>query len=295
MTSPLGWHGFGSSKTDASAVLMLHGFMGSGADWLPVAKAVGTRGRRYLCPDLPGHGVVQHLLDGADASIKEVAASLVAGLEQRGIGPCALAGYSMGGRLALYLVIHFPARFTRLVLLSASPGIEDPDERRERRTQDKQLALHLRQFHSARETGEASIEPAHPEASEPSWDGDFHGFLKRWYGQPIFESLVERPELVDEILERRSRNNPRALAASLHGLGTGIQPSLWHRLSSVKIPVLLVTGARDAKFTAIAEAMQAGLSGARHEVMEGCGHCPHEEAPGQFASVLGAFLNEVEE
>ena len=201
----------------------------------------------------------------------------------------------MGGRLALYLAIHFPARFTRLVLVSASPGIENPDERRARRTQDKQLALHLRQFHNARETGDASIEPVRPEASEPSWDGDFHGFLKRWYEQPIFESLADRPELLDEILERRGRNNPRALAASLHGLGTGIQPSLWHRLPAVKMPVLLVTGARDAKFTAIAETMLKNLPAARHEVMEGCGHCPHEEAPGQFASLLGTFLNEVEE
>jgi len=292
MTSPLGWHGFGSSKADASAVLMLHGFMGSGADWLPVAKAAGTRRRRYLCPDLPGHGVVQHLLDGADAPMKEVAASLVAGLERRGIGPCALAGYSMGGRLALYLAIHFPARFTRLVLLSASPGIADPDERRERRLRDKQLALHLRQFHSARETGDASIEPAHPENYEPSWDGNFHAFLRRWYMQPMFESLLERPELLDEILQRRGGNNPKALAASLHGLGTGMQPSLWHRLGSVKVPVLLVSGERDAKFTAIAQAMREELSGARHEVIEGCGHCPHEEVPGQFASLLDSFLNE---
>ena len=92
MTTPLGWHCFGSSKVGASAVLMLHGFMGSAADWLPVAKAVGTRGRRYLCPDLPGHGGVQDLQEGADASVKEVAVSLLAGLKQRGIGPCALAG-----------------------------------------------------------------------------------------------------------------------------------------------------------------------------------------------------------
>lgn len=294
MTTPLGWHGFGSSKADASTVLMLHGFMGSGADWVPVVKAAGTRGRRYLCPDLPGHGAVPHLLEGADANIKEVAASLVAGLEARRMGHCALVGYSMGGRLALYLALRYPGRFTRLALVSASPGIEDPAERRERRLQDKQLALHLRQFRGEGEREDASIAPARPEDSEPSWDADFLAFLRRWYAQPMFESLQERPELLEKMIERRSRNHPRALAASLLGMGTGAQPSLWNRLPALKKPVLLVTGVRDPKFTGIAQAMSARLPRARHEIMPGCGHCPHDEAPAPFAQTLSAFLNEPE-
>ena len=291
MTTPLGWHCFGSSKESVPSVLLLHGFLGSAADWLPLAKTMGTRTRRYVCPDLPGHGTVQHILDGADAGMAEVAAAVVDVLKKRRIGPCSLAGYSMGGRLALYLAAHYPDRFTHLVLISASPGIEGAEARRKRRMEDKQLALHLKQFHQAWEAPECVVNPRHPEHSEPSWDMDFASFLKRWYAQPLFDSLQEKPEVLDRILERRSQNHPRALAASLVGLGTGAQPSLWNRLESVKIPVLLVTGGRDEKFNGIAAAMKARLPRAQHQVMDNCSHCPQEEEPVHFVSILKAFLD----
>lgn len=295
MTIPLGWHCFGSSRESVSSVLMLHGFLGSATDWLPLTKAIGVRGRRYVCPDLPGHGTVQHILDGSDTGMAEVAAALIEGLDTRGIGPCALVGYSMGGRLALYLALHYPDRFTRLALVSASPGIEEGEARKKRRLEDKQLALHLRQFRYAWESSDCAVNPKHPEHSEPAWDADFPSFLRRWYSQALFESLRERLDLLEEMLDRRGRNHPRALASSLIGLGTGAQPSLWRRLGSLKIPVLLVTGERDEKFTGIAADMKSRLARVRHEVMTGCSHCPHEEEPLRFALLLKTFLNGEEE
>ena len=54
---------------------------------------------------------------------------------------------------------------------------------------------------------------------------------------------------------------------------------LWERLGELTIPVTLVTGERDEKFHAIAEAMRARLPDARHVVVPGAGHAPQLEAP----------------
>jgi pimeloyl-ACP methyl ester carboxylesterase len=109
------------------AVLFLHGFMGSGADWAAVISALDER---FYCvaPDLPGHGrslgltPQAYTINGAAKMLREL-------LDGLGISRAALAGYSMGGRLALYLALRHPEECPGLFLESASPGIEDAAER----------------------------------------------------------------------------------------------------------------------------------------------------------------------
>jgi 2-succinyl-6-hydroxy-2,4-cyclohexadiene-1-carboxylate synthase len=273
LSTPQRWHEFTPAPADAPAVLLLHGFMGCGADWKFAAHSL-CPGYRCLCPDLPGHGAAASESENAGANMEETAAMLLRGLEEHGVGTCALAGYSMGGRVALYLAVQYPERFTCLMLESASPGIADPEARLERRRQDEERALKL---------------------SRISQDGpDFREFLRAWYEQPLFGALRNRPALLEERIARRLHTNPRALAASLRGLGTGLQPSLWEQLSSVKIPVLLITGGEDSKFCAIAASMAALLPRVRHEVIQDCGHCAHEEDPERFAEIFRRFLQETD-
>ncbi len=271
MTTPHHWHEFGPAPANAPVVLMLHGFMGSGMDWAPVARILGPA-YRCLCPDLPGHGAAASESENAGANMEETAAILVRGLDDLGVETCTLAGYSMGGRVALYLAVQYPERFTRLMLESASPGIAGPEVRLERRRQDEERALKL-----------ARLSPGGP---------DFHAFLRAWYEQPLFGTLRDRPALLEERIARRLHNDPRALAASLRGLGTGSQPGLWEQLPFVIIPVLLITGGEDLKFGAIAACMKALLPHARHEMVQGCGHSVHDEAPEPFTGICRRFLRE---
>ena len=72
----------------------------------------------------------QHLLP-------EIAEAIVSGLDARGVKQCGLVGYSMGGRLALYLAGRHPRRFSCLVLESASPGLRTQEDRQKRQKQDE--------------------------------------------------------------------------------------------------------------------------------------------------------------
>jgi len=222
-----------------------------------------------LCPDLPGHGVYPA---NAGATLEETAVMLLRGLDRHGVECCGLTGYSMGGRIALYLSVHYPKRFSCLILESASPGIADSAARLERRRQDEALARKLSGLYQD--------------------ELEFYAFLVAWHRQPLFNTLAKKSELLQRRIARMRHNDSRALAAALRGLGTGSQPSLWECLSAIHVPVLLITGAHDQKFTAIAEAMATTLPRARHEQFQECSHCVHEEAPERFAETALRFLHE---
>jgi 2-succinyl-6-hydroxy-2,4-cyclohexadiene-1-carboxylate synthase len=89
---------------------------------------------------------------------------------------------------------------------------------------------------------------------------------------------------------RRLRNDPRALAACLRGLGTGAQPSFWDRLTEVRAPALLLTGEEDAKFTDIARGMAAALPECLHVGVPSAGHAVHLEAPDAWLEAVNAWL-----
>src|SRR3954462_11129169 len=101
-------------------LILLHGFTQTRQSWRRTATALGSR-YRALVPDLPGHGQAALRTPSFDAVTAYV----------RALGPdrFTLAGYSMGGRLALPAALHLQPRVERLILVGASPGLADRAER----------------------------------------------------------------------------------------------------------------------------------------------------------------------
>ena len=205
-------------------------------------RALGGR-YRALAPDL-GAGPWEAELDRLEALAP---AELV------------LAGYSMGGRLALALALRDPGRVRRLVLVSASPGLADPGERAARREADAALARR--------------IEAIGAEA-----------FAREWRGQALFAG--QAPEVSAAAHADRLRRSAAEHAAQLRGLGTGVMPPLWDRLGELAMPVTLVVGERDPKFRAIAERMRARLPRGELRVLPGAGHAAHLEVPAAVAEAI---------
>jgi 2-succinyl-6-hydroxy-2,4-cyclohexadiene-1-carboxylate synthase len=114
------------------SLMLLHGFTHTGASWNRVRAELSER-YRPIALDIRGHGT---------ASAREPVdlGSVLDDLRTAGPGRFALAGYSMGGRIALHAALVMPERITRLVLIGASPGLRTPSERKERRRADEALA-----------------------------------------------------------------------------------------------------------------------------------------------------------
>ena len=124
------------------SLLLLHGFMGCMADW---HKIIAELCEAFYCiaVDLPGHGKSVNFARNRRWGTGETAEAIIDTLQQRHIQHTHLLGYSMGGRLALYLAIHFPQFFDKVLLESASPGLMTSAEQQARVHQDQLIANRL--------------------------------------------------------------------------------------------------------------------------------------------------------
>ncbi|MCW3066184.1 MAG: alpha/beta hydrolase fold protein, partial [Solirubrobacterales bacterium] len=113
-------------------IVLLHGFTHTGASWAPTATALAERYTSFA-PDLRGHGAAA---GRRPVELDAVIADVVDAAPDR----FALGGYSMGGRIALHLALAHPGRVTRLALIGATAGLEDPVARAERRRADEAWA-----------------------------------------------------------------------------------------------------------------------------------------------------------
>jgi 2-succinyl-6-hydroxy-2,4-cyclohexadiene-1-carboxylate synthase len=238
------------------SVVLLHGFGGTRRAWDQVVALLDPERYRPLALDLPGHGAA------ADSEPPITFASCVAAVLEAAPERFVLAGYSLGGRVALHVALHValaaPERVARLVLVSSTAGIEDERQRAERRLADHALADELEH-------------------------GSYDELIERWRAQPLF--AADPPDVVALATEDQRRNRPAALAEVLRGLGTGEMAPLWSRLGELTMPVTVLAGERDQKFRALGERMVGALPDARMVVVAG-GHVLALENPGAVASAL---------
>ena len=240
-----------SGMSEAPAVVLLHGFTNSGASWQPVISGLGQRYRAFA-PDIRGHASAS---ETTPVTLEAVLEDLARFDEPR----FTLVGYSQGGRIALHAALAMPRRIERLVLIGASPGLEDEAERADRRAADERLAEQIETL---------SIEE----------------FATIWAQTPVLGGLDA--ETAAAAHADRVRSTPHGLAAALRGLGTGALPSLWERLRELSVPVTLICGGRDAKFTGLARQMAALIPRAEVVIVPGAGHAVHLERPDAVVAEL---------
>ena len=235
-------------------LVLVHGFTQTGRSWSAIADDL-ARDHEVVLVDVPGHG-------GSSQACGDLPSRAHA-LGEAG-GDAVYVGYSMGGRLCLQLALDEPERVVGLVLLGATAGIADAAERAARRAADEALAADLER------------------------DG-LEVFLERWLALPLFAGLSPDVAGVDD----RRRNTVSGLAASLRLAGTGSQADLWGRVERLDVPVLVLAGERDAKFTGIGRELAATIGeNARFEAVADAGHAAHLERPEAFLRVLRRWLTE---
>jgi 2-succinyl-6-hydroxy-2,4-cyclohexadiene-1-carboxylate synthase len=261
-------HYYHCGRPSQPRLVFFHGFMGSGYDW---KEMITYFSRQYYCiaPDLPGHG--KTVVDPPDLipDWKSLALTISHFIKAQSEQPVIGTGYSMGGRLALYLAVTFPAIFKALILESASPGLKTAGERRARLQHDRALAAKMEK-------------------------SDFNNFLQDWYHQPLFLSLTEHDGF-DRLLKMRGKQNPVQLAAALRLMSSGRQPSLWKQLDEIDIPLLLMTGEADLKYSRLLSQMKKLCRHGVLHIVPQTGHNIHFENPLVFLEYMSNFLNQIGE
>lgn len=93
-------------------LLILHGVGGSHLSWPGEVRRINTFG--VVVPDLAGHGKSTSPMR---RTIAEYAEDMIAVMDTMGIADAFIAGYSMGGGIALQMALDHPSRVRGLILI----------------------------------------------------------------------------------------------------------------------------------------------------------------------------------
>jgi 2-succinyl-6-hydroxy-2,4-cyclohexadiene-1-carboxylate synthase len=204
-----------------------------------------------------GHGDQVHAdVAGFDGEVDRIASIVPSSVSWH------VAGYSLGGRIALGLVVRHPERFESATLIGAQPGLESDDARTERRAADERWCHMLR-------------------------DRPLSDFVTAWAEQPLFLSQASLP--ADVLAAQRAvrlAQDPAGLERSLRLTGLGAMPSYRGALGALSVPTTLVAGSDDHKFAAIARSMASEIPRATLHIVAGAGHNVVLERPESVRALL---------
>lgn len=230
-------------------LVLLHGFTGLPSDWGPALEHLP--GRAWLAPALLGHGDAPRDGTSFEDEVDRIAALIVAA----GMRGAHLAGYSLGGRVALGLLCRHRSLFSGATLVSTSPGLRSDAEREARLREDQRWIDLIDQR-------------------------GLDAFADAWQAQPLFASQRDlAPPLLDAQRRRRLAQDPRGLVASLRVLGTAVMPSYWPRLPDLDLPISVLVGGLDAKYVDLGRSMRQMLPRASLIEVAAAGHNLLLEAP----------------
>lgn len=241
---------------EGPAVLLVHGLGASSHIWDRVLPDL--EGLRAIAVDLPGCG---RSLAGGLEDLRRVGSLLDRLMERLGERSYLVAGHSLGGVLALELALNRPNSVRAAALINAAV----------------RLPL-LARLTSARGVGDAifrlpAIAPASRRATRI--------YLERIFGEPsrVTDAIVDAYCRAAEVPDYY-----RTMLGGLRGL------SSWRRLSELerlRVPTAVLWGTRDPLFPeARGRRLARLLPGAHYLPIEGCGHCPPEEAPEVVARTI---------
>jgi pimeloyl-ACP methyl ester carboxylesterase len=252
-------------------LVLLHGAGDNALDWKWVMPSLAATNRIYA-PDLPGSpDSARPAADYSPAFFERFIAAFVDALE---IGRATLVGNSLGGVIALRLALSEPERAGALVLVD-SAGLG-------RAVNPAFTSVNV---------------PGLGEAALPFWRTPVGAYQRAWGRTALLFAHPLRSVPPKWLAEQcRLALSPGYLEAHLTVLRALVSPLgqrevLVDRLPSLKIPTLVVWGARDRVFPksqardAVAHLPQGSLA-----VIPDCGHMPHVECPDQFLAALSEFL-----
>lgn len=251
-------------RPTSRAAVLIHGFSGSPASWRRVEALLDAPSHALaVC----GHGgesppSISAGPAGFEAEVDRLAAVVQAEVP----APRFVVGYSLGGRLALGLLVRRPDLFKGAALIGANPGIAGEDARDARRRDDERWARLIE-------------------------EEGLSAFDSKWSALPLFAS---QRRLEADVLEKqraiRLGHDAAELAGAMRALSLGAMPDYRPALPAVACRVELIVGGLDTKFESLARRMAEILPDASVHVVEGAGHNVPLEAPAALACLVNGFL-----
>ncbi len=203
--------------------------------------------------------------NGAADSLGALAESIIAHAPER----FALAGHSMGGRIALEVARRVPERLLGLALLDTGYGALAPGEAGEREAAGRYALLEI-----ARRDG-------------------MRAMARTWVQGMIYAPRLREEPLLEPILDMFERRTPDLFAMQIKALLN--RPDATAVLSALRCPTLVLCGREDAWAPPSRhEEMANMIRGARLVIIPECGHMAPLERPEAVNAALRNWLVAIE-
>ncbi|AWN21972.1 alpha/beta hydrolase [Deinococcus irradiatisoli] len=238
-------------------VVALHGLMGSGACWMPLARKFAPD-HDVVMPDARGHGASGAPPQGYH--YRDHALDVVGLTEALHLNAPVLLGHSMGGMTAAVVAARPGAGVRGVVLVD--PTFLSPEQQREVYASDV-AAQHRQRLRSNKREVLADLQRRHPQRS---------------------------PEMLGLLAQARWQTRIQACEVLR-------PPSPDHRelIGRIQAPVLLVIGTQGVVSLDTAQELQALNPRLRCEQIPEAGHGLPYDQPERLAAVVQAFLGSLED
>jgi len=243
-----------------ATLVLLHGWGTHGGVWTDLAARLECD-FTVLTPDLPGHGANPMIeTDDLDALVDHLAAAAPA--------HCIVAGWSLGGQLALAWARRHPQQVTRLILMATTPRFVSAND------WPHGMALDLFAGFAAALTQDTAATLQRFLLLESQGDAQARSVARR----------------LQAALAARSAPGPAALEHMLRALR---DTDLRALLPAITQPTLVLHGDRD-RITppAAGEFLAIQLPQGRFELIAGAAHAPFISNPELVCDLMTDFCNE---
>jgi len=253
-----------SDTRHASILVLLHGFPLSREMWVEQLASIGSL-YRLIAPDLRGHGQSESPSDAY--TMDEMADDVVELLDRLEIKqPIVLGGLSMGGYVALSLVLRYPERVRGLILCDTRAAADTP------------------------EAAKGREDTAHNVLRAGSGRGMIETMVPRLFGKTTREKHPQRVEAMLAVMERTS---PQGIAGALRGMA--IRTDRRGDLKRITVPTLVLVGEDDViSPPAEARELAASIPHARLEIIPAAGHLAPYENPAAANDAIVRFLHHLD-
>jgi pimeloyl-ACP methyl ester carboxylesterase len=238
--------------------VLIHGLGDDHRAWRKALPDLALR-HRLILYDLRGHG--QSTLGNADRSLRQLGDDLVALLVSIGLEGADLAGFSLGGTIAMRLAIDHPERAGRLVLVATSSRV-----------------------------GRAAAE-WYRDRVDMVDRGD--PLLRQTLDRDTADVYAQSPGELDEglLIRRQSIADPRGYGNACAAMASLNAAPLDPELGTISARTLIVASEKDQHCPPKAgEIIAAGIPGSRLEILPDAGHPIPVEKPLELARLVNAFL-----
>lgn len=262
------WHVLVSDHdADKTAVLLLHGFGADSSNWVRFANEL--EGDFYfVIPDLPGHGESTARTD-MDYQMATQGKRLLALMDSMNIERFHVAGNSMGGAISLALADKAPQRVLSMGLIDSAgltrqtPAFKAISEESE---QNPLIPRNASDFHTTLD-----------------WAMEKPPYMPDFFINVMGEKKAAKASVADKVWQDLQTDPYMSLEDS-------------DRLATLNVPALLLWGSEDRLLGLDnVTAFEAQLPQTTTVILDGIGHVPMAEAPGQSAQALKAFWRDIEQ